>query len=230
MATTIIPMLESLNSQRGIILASGSPRRKELMQLMGFTNTIVRVSGFAENLNKASFASAADYCLATASAKGKDVVESMLSEGEWKSNESILISADTIVEIDNIVLEKPADAEEAKAMLRRLSGRKHAVHTGVAIFSGKYHIKEQSEAATMEVPPRRSFIESTEVEFVSLSEEDIAAYVATGEPFDKAGGYGIQGIGGLMVRSVSGCYFNVMGLPIHRLSRTLADMHRDQLM
>jgi septum formation protein len=223
MATTVIPLLSSLNTNNVVILASGSPRRKELMQLMGFTNTIIRVSTFAENLNKASFPTAADYCLATALEKGKDVVDAMHLSGEWKQN-IILISADTIVEIDNKILEKPGSHEEATHMLNMLSGNYHTVHTGVAIYTYNKNFISDSMTLSYDI---KSFIESTRVKFDKLSAEDIKAYIETGEPFDKAGGYGIQGIGGQMVESVEGCYFNVMGLPIRTLSKAIAKLHNE---
>lgn len=216
---TIIPLLQSLNANKAIVLASGSPRRKELMQLMGFTKTMIRVSKFAENLDKTAFPSAAEYCLATALEKGKDVVATLRSTNEWQDN-MILISADTIVEINDKILEKPANKEEAQSMLSMLSGNYHTVHTGVAIVAGRPAAEESI----------RTFIESTRVKFDALTAEDIEAYIATGEPFDKAGGYGIQGIGGQMVVGVEGCYFNVMGLPIHTLSKTLAAMHNEKLL
>lgn len=193
------------------------------MTLMGFTNPVIRVSTFAENLDKKSFPSAAEYCLATATEKGKDVVRMLISESSWKSN-CLLVSADTIVEIDGRILEKPATAEEAAQMLRMLSGSVHTVHTGVAIFSGRVLGSSSSGSFTM-----NTFIESTSVTFQSLGEEDIAAYIATGEPFDKAGGYGIQGVGGQMVEHIAGCYFNVMGLPVRSLSSHIARMHAQGL-
>ena len=214
-ATTLLPILSRLNSDYSIVLASGSPRRRELMQLMGFTDVKVRVSTFSENLDKKSFPSAADYCLATAVEKGREVSGRMRSEGEWR-DKTLLFSADTVVEIDGQVLEKPADKEEALAMLTRLSGAQHTVHTGVAVFTGR-------TAADGTCSPR-TLVESTRVKFGDLSAADIEAYVSTGEPFDKAGGYGIQGLGGQLVEGVFGCYFNVMGLPIRALAQQIAQM------
>jgi septum formation protein len=199
-----------------VVLASGSPRRRELMQLMGFKDVLIRVSGFSENLDKAAYPSAADYCLATAVEKAKDVV--LLLTKDAPSENLVVISADTIVEVDNKVLEKPSDVDEAHKMLAMLSGNYHTVHTGVAIIAPRKDSSSSEHCI-------RSFIQSTRVKFDTLSQQDIDAYIATGEPFDKAGGYGIQGVGGQLVESIEGCYFNVMGLPIHSLSKTLAAMH-----
>jgi tetrapyrrole methylase family protein/MazG family protein len=120
--------------------------------------------------------------------------------------EATVIGADTIVVIDGDILGKPSGKSEAFAMLRRLSGRKHNVFTGVAIY-------EQSGA--------ESYCERTEVEFHELSDDEIEAYIETGEPFDKAGAYGIQEKGMLLVKRINGDFYNVMGLPVSRLSRIL---------
>ena len=119
----------------------------------------------------------------------------------------VIISADTVVVLDNVVLEKPADEAHAVAMLRSLSGRSHDVVTGCALFHG-------GRATT--------FYERTAVQFSSLSDDAIGAYAATGDPLDKAGGYGIQGRAGAFVQRVDGCYYNVVGLPLNRLSREIA--------
>lgn len=219
-ATTLLPLLQRLNSDFSVVLASGSPRRRELMHLMGFAAPQVRVSTFAENLDKTAFASAADYCLATAVEKGREVTQRMLSGGEWRGR-TLLVSADTVVEVDGLVLEKPADRDEAKAMLSRLGGNYHTVHTGVAVFLSKEPISGGGDSSSYTV---RTLVESTRVRFAELSPGDVEAYIATGEPFDKAGGYGIQGLGAHMVERVEGCYFNVMGLPVRSLSKLIAQM------
>ena len=126
----------------------------------------------------------------------------------------LVIGADTIVVCDETILGKPADAADAAAMLARLSGRTHRVLTGVALIA--------LDGST--VTDRRVFYESTEVTFMPLTAEAIAAYVATGEPMDKAGAYGIQGLGGRFVKEISGDYDNVVGLPVGRLERELSKM------
>ena len=117
-----------------------------------------------------------------------------------------VIAADTVVVVDGEVLGKPRSPEEAARMLRRLSGRTHSVYTGVYLRRGNRTV---------------SFACETAVTFYPLSEEEIAAYIATGEPFDKAGGYGIQGRGALLVKGIEGDYCNVVGLPVAEVSRAL---------
>ena len=118
----------------------------------------------------------------------------------------MVLGADTIVVADEHLLEKPRDAEDAARMLRLLSGRAHQVITGVCLMSAGF---EQTEA------------EITEVRFSSLTEAEIADYVATGEPMDKAGAYAIQGVASRWVERIDGCYFNVVGLPVPRVYRML---------
>ena len=120
-----------------------------------------------------------------------------------------VVGSDTVVVLDGRVLGKPADAEDARATLRALSGRTHEVMTGVCVLV---------DGAA------RSFVETTRVSFYDLTDEEIAAYVASGEPMDKAGSYGIQGRGRLLVRGIEGDYYAVVGLPIARLVRLLREM------
>ena len=122
--------------------------------------------------------------------------------------DALVIAADTIVALAGAVMGKPHSRAEAVEMLTRLSGNTHTVHTGITLRQGD-RVLTQSEA--------------TEVTFRPLSQEEIAAYVATGEPMDKAGAYGIQGIGSVLVRSIHGDYFNVMGLPVCRLGLALKE-------
>ncbi len=122
----------------------------------------------------------------------------------------LVIGADTVVVLDGQILGKPVDAGEAVRMLRALSGREHQVITGIAVV----------DAASGEV---RSDAVTTDVRFTSLSEGAIARYVATGEPMDKAGAYAIQGFGALLIEGISGCYFNVVGLPLRRLAELLGE-------
>jgi septum formation protein len=127
------------------------------------------------------------------------------------------LGSDTIVELDDMVLEKPKSTDQAKEMLRKLSGNVHHVHTAVAI----YKVKPGSEATTT-TTISHSFVDTAQVTFTTLSEQDIEAYVQSGEPMDKAGSYGIQGIGGQFVSGLTGDFFTVMGLPMHKTSRALA--------
>eukprot|EP00586_Coscinodiscus_wailesii_P011110 CAMPEP_0172492968 /NCGR_PEP_ID=MMETSP1066-20121228/24264_1 /TAXON_ID=671091 /ORGANISM="Coscinodiscus wailesii, Strain CCMP2513" /LENGTH=193 /DNA_ID=CAMNT_0013262871 /DNA_START=228 /DNA_END=809 /DNA_ORIENTATION=+ len=129
----------------------------------------------------------------------------------------VVIGSDTIVDLDGTILEKPVDENDAFQMLSRLSGRWHSVHTGVAI---------QVYVGGMKVCGS-CFTESTMVKFAELTDDDINAYVSTGEPMDKAGSYGIQGVGGRMVEEIKGDFFAVMGLPMHRLSLQLVKLVMD---
>ena len=140
--------------------------------------------------------------LARAAVKGRSVVERLSGRGQ----SCPVLSADTVVHIEDEILDKPGDVEEARRFLNRLSGSEHGVVTAIWLFDGK------DEHTTW----RR-----TMVNFAELSSSTIEAYIQTGEPFDKAGGYGIQGVGGTMVSRIDGCYFNVMGLPIHDLAKLL---------
>ena len=128
--------------------------------------------------------------------------------------EDVIIAADTVVAIDGQVLGKPHSRQQAVEMLTHLSGRTHTVYTGVTLCRGK-DILTQHEATT--------------VRFRTLTDAEIDAYVASGEPMDKAGSYGIQGLGGLLVAGIEGDYFNVVGLPICRLGRMLAQFGLDPL-
>jgi septum formation protein len=134
-------------------------------------------------------------------------------------NFSFILGSDTIVDKDGMILEKPKSEEDARRMLSLLSGSWHEVHTGVAIYKVNHR--------TDEVLLVSSFTETAQVKFTMLSDEDIDAYVQTGEPMDKAGGYGIQGIGGQIVERLEGDFFAVMGLPMHRLSGELAKALED---
>ena len=121
------------------------------------------------------------------------------------------MAADTIVVIDGVLLGKPGDETQARAMLRRLSGREHHVFTAFAVV-------DRATGGSV------SGVESTAVRFMPLRDEDIAAYVATGDPLDKAGAYGIQGRGGLLVASISGDFYTVMGLPLARVGGALREL------
>lgn len=177
------------------ILASASPRRRELLAMAGIPFE-VHVSRVEERLDPAWSAAGAARNLARQ--KALDV--------SAKFPEACVIAADTIVEIDGILLGKPLDADDAARMLRLLSGREHRVVTGVCLRRGE---------------AERVFSRETLVRFYPLNEEEIEAYVRSGEPMDKAGAYGIQGPGALLVEGITGDYYNVMGLPLAMLIREL---------
>ncbi|XP_002435909.3 probable bifunctional dTTP/UTP pyrophosphatase/methyltransferase protein [Ixodes scapularis] len=199
------PLFSVLDKKR-IVLASASPRRREILRVLGLRCQIV-ASSFKENLDKSRFAQPVDYALATAIGKAQSVAKALREE---PTPVDLVIGADTIVVQDGQILEKPKDASDAVRMLTQLSGKTHLVQTGVALvhWCG-------SELKT------RTLQETTEVSVALLSPAVIEAYVATGEPFDKAGAYGIQGKGGSLVERINGDYFNVVGFPMHRFCREL---------
>ena len=207
------------SQQLRIILASASPRRKEILGSLLLSDKIftTETSGFEETLAKSQFSRAGDYALATATGKAKDVAKRIKSP---KDCITLVIGGDTVVDLNNTILEKPADEEDAKRVLRELSGKSHQVHTGIIIVA-KRDGEEDGKVLT-------TFVTSTEVRFAKLAEESIQAYVATKEPMDKAGSYGIQGVGKGLVESVNGDYFNVVGFPCfdfcEHFSKVLSDL------
>ncbi|MCR5688639.1 MAG: Maf family protein [Clostridiales bacterium] len=181
-----------------LILASGSPRRREILANYGYEFT-VEVSDKEEKTDPGL--SPAQTVLALARGKADDVF-SRVGNGD-----SVVLAADTVVSLGGSILGKPADRDAAREMLERLSGAVHAVYTGVCIVSAQN---------------RSEFYQTTMVKFYDLSPEIIENYLDSGEPFDKAGAYGIQGLGGLLVESINGDWYNVMGLPAARVAAALA--------
>lgn len=177
------------------ILASGSPRRKELLSLI-IPEYEVLVSGCEESVPNGTPAEKVPALLAEQKA---------LAVAKLRPDDTV-IGSDTVVVLDGEIFGKPKDEAHAQTMLRALSGKRHFVYTGVAV----------AEKGSV-----RSFVQKTEVEFYELSDETIEKYVSTGEPMDKAGAYGIQGRGCVLVKGVVGDYFNVMGLPVAELARFL---------
>ena len=182
----------------GIILASGSPRRKELLELLGIKELKIHPAKGEEC--PPENAGPAETVKALSLQKAREVAA--LYAGE----DDIVVAADTIVWFDGRIFGKPHSAEEAVRMLSELSGNTHEVYTGVAVIKGETVVSE---------------CEVTEVHFRDIDRREIAAYVATGEPLDKAGSYGAQGKGALFVRGIDGDFFNVMGLPLCRLDAML---------
>ena len=175
-----------------LVLASQSPRRRELLEVAGFRFT-VRVQP-VEEVRQAGEVPV-DYVRRLAQDK---------AEAVWENADEIVLGADTTVVVDDQVLEKPVDADNARAMLRLLLGREHTVITGICLRHRGGVVLDHSV---------------TQVRFAPLTESEIADYVASGEPFDKAGAYAIQGLASKFVESVNGCYFNVMGLPLSLVYR-----------
>ncbi|XP_053696079.1 dTTP/UTP pyrophosphatase [Sabethes cyaneus] len=201
------PVLNQLATKR-IVLASGSPRRQELIQNIGLSNVQLCPSTFEENLNKSDY-SFSEYVAETAYHKVLEVYKRLSAAADTNQRPDIVIGADTMVTMDGKMYGKPKTPEVAFQMLSELMGRQHIVYTGVVI---KYHDKEVK------------FTEACKVNFGKANAEQIRAYVDTGEPLDKAGGYGIQGIGGTFVEKIDGDYFTVVGLPLYRISAELCKL------
>lgn len=176
-----------------LILASKSPRRIELLKLGGFKYEVI--PAVSEERTDPTF-TPSQTAVSLASQKAREVSE--------KQKDDIVIGADTIVVCDGEIMGKPADKNDAFRMLKKLSGNTHSVITGVCIKEGERET---------------SFYEETKVQFYPLSDEEINRYIETGEPMDKAGAYGIQEKGSLLVKKIDGDYFNVVGLPLSRFVR-----------
>ena len=190
-----------------LILGSASPRRVALLKQLGLA--FRQVVSTHEEPPAAPGASARHYALRVARGKAEAVYSQVSADGD----RVVVIGADTVVSVAGAVLGKPENDEEAAAMLKRLSGRAHSVYSAVAVWGPDG--RQTSDCVRTRVWMRR------------LSTAEIAAYVASGEPADKAGAYAIQGRGARFVERISGCYYNVVGLPLARLSAMLEDLELD---
>ncbi|HHV32157.1 Maf family protein [Caproiciproducens sp. LBM24188] len=181
-----------------LVLASTSPRRSELLKMAGYEFSVVPPEANENYLRGTPPVQIVEQ-LSTRKAKlvAKD------------HPDDIVLAADTLVVLKGRILGKPKDEQEAKAMLKLLSGNVHQVYTGYCIISGGKMVTGH---------------ECTSVEFYTLKDSDIEAYLATGEPMDKAGAYGIQGRGALLVKRIDGDFYNVMGLPIGKINRLLKSL------
>jgi nucleoside triphosphate pyrophosphatase len=184
-----------------LILASRSARRAEILRAAGFDFGVV-----SSDIDEAPLSDESPEALVLRLAVAKAERVAAGVEGP-----SIVIGADTEVVLDGTVLGKPRNDDDALRMLTRLSGRTHSVITGVTLIR---------------LPDREScsFVESTQVEFAKIPAEEIQRYVTTGEPFDKAGGYAIQGRAGRYIPRVEGCYFNIVGLPLAQVHQALKEL------
>jgi len=180
-----------------IVLASASPRRRELLAMLGVENFKI-IPAVGEEIIDTGMTPDGIVC-SLSRQKAEEV-------SKFCKMTDVIIAADTVVVLDGEIMGKPVDKAEAFQMLARLSGRTHRVFTGVTVILGENVITEY---------------ECTRVNFRVLTEREITAYIETGEPMDKAGSYGAQGIGSLFVEGIEGDFFNVMGLPLCRLSKML---------
>ena len=180
------------------ILASKSPRRREILENLG-----VRFETVTADTDESS--DVTDPCRLVellSARKGEAVREKLLAEGRDLSD-TVIISSDTVVAVDGEILGKPRDAADARRMLRLLSGKAHQVVSGVCLIgNGKFGVSH----------------EVTEVLFDELDDETVEHYIRTAKPYDKAGAYAIQGLASAYISGIKGCYFNVVGLPVHRLN------------
>jgi len=179
---------------KNIVLASGSPRRSELLKRLHLTFDI-KVSQIDEDAFEQT--SPKEYVETLAVEKARDIAKNL-------DEDAMVIGCDTVVVLDDKILGKPNDDYQAGEYLKALSGKTHYVYSGIAILdlgTGEQYLSH----------------EITEVNMKELSDEEISAYVKTGEPADKAGAYGIQGIGSVLIEGIRGDYYNVMGLPINKL-------------
>jgi len=183
-----------------LILASASPRRTELLNQAGIPHRVV--SGNVDESTVPLNGNPAENVVRLAVLKAMSVAE--------KCDRGLVLGADTVVVLDGTIFGKPADSRDAFEMLSRLSGREHSVITGIAIV----------DAASSEI---RTSYEETKVKFKNLSDELIHAYIKTGEPFDKAGAYAVQGRGALLVEKITGSYDNVVGLPLNKVAELLEE-------
>ena len=181
-----------------VILASGSPRRRQLLELIGIEHE-VSPANIPEQMRPRE----------TPRRYTERLAREKASAVATRNPETLTIAADTIVVVNRKVLEKPLDDDDARRMLSMLSGREHTVITAVAVARGR---------------KLRSAIEEVKVKFRRLRGDEIDAYIATGEPMDKAGAYGIQGFGATIVECVDGDYFAVMGLPLARVVTLMRDL------
>lgn len=187
-----------------LILASKSPRRIELLKLAGFTYEVIpAVSEEKTNPDLTP----CETVMRLAYQKATEI--------SLKHPDDTVIGADTIVVYDGEIMGKPIDVDDAFRMLKKLSGNVHSVYTGVCIRNGNRE---------------HTFYEETKVEFYSLSDEEITGYIKTGEPMDKAGAYGIQEKGSLLVKRIDGDYFNVVGLPLSRFVREYKAFNTEKIM
>ncbi len=195
-----------------MILASQSPRRKQLLEDLGYTLQILPA-----DIDESPKDGEMPTELVGRLSREKAEASRALAQSQGLTDtDGLLVAADTIVWHEGVVLGKPKDAESARAMLRDLSGKTHHVSTGCTL------IQLDSARRAQET---RTFVETCDVEFWPLTDAQIDAYVATGEPMDKAGAYGIQGLGRVLVKGIRGDYYTVVGLPVSRLCREIAQLN-----
>ncbi len=195
-----------IKDMKKIILASQSPRRKEILKLVDMDFDIMP-SNCDENIN---YDSPSDMVSKLSFLKANDIVSKVKELDPGVSH--LVIGSDTTVLFEGEILGKPKSKEEAFYMLKRMSGKTHIVYTGVSVIDS---LSEKCE----------TFFEETKVTFYDVTDDEIKAYIETGDPMDKAGAYGVQGLGAFLVKKVEGDYFTVVGLPVAHLLKVLKDFN-----
>ncbi|XP_068158757.1 dTTP/UTP pyrophosphatase [Drosophila tropicalis] len=208
----LAPIKHLLSNYR-IVLASGSPRRQELVQMLGL-NAELCPSTFEENLNLSDFGEFSAYIEATALGKAEEVFSRLQHGSTGDEKQLIVIAADTMVTLGDEIYGKPKDSSDAVRMLTNLSGTCNRVFTGVVLKHSK---------------GVRKFTDTADVHFGHLTQEQIKSYVDSGDPLDKAGAYGVQGPGGALIPRIDGDFYCVMGLPLHRLCCELNKLLLEEL-
>ncbi|KAJ8383533.1 hypothetical protein AAFF_G00219830 [Aldrovandia affinis] len=208
------PVISKLTGKL-VVLASASPRRLDILTNAGLKFEVVP-SWFKETLDKTLFKSPHEYAVETAKQKALEVAKRM--PHKHLKTPDIVIGADTVVTVDGLILEKPVDKQDAYRMLSRLNGKEHSVFTGVVIVLCQELEGQEIEHRTVD------FYEETKVKFADLSEEMLWEYIHSGEPMDKAGGYGIQALGGMLVEYVHGDFLNVVGFPLNHFCKQLGEL------
>ncbi|QYJ86514.1 Maf family nucleotide pyrophosphatase [Shewanella mesophila] len=188
-----------------LVLASASPRRKELLAQLGMADEQFKFDILAADIDETHI----DGETARMFVERLAIEKAQAGLALYAKPDAVVLGSDTIVVLDEQILGKPKDEADAKSMLEQLSGRQHSVMTAVAVTDGTQTL---------------STLVETKVQFCGLTEQDILAYIATGEPMDKAGGYGIQGLGGCFVQGIEGSYSAVVGLPLVETRALLIQM------
>lgn len=191
------------------ILASKSPRRREILENLGVRFEIVT----AETDESSTVTEPCALVRELSERKGLAVRDLLLSQGRDLSD-TVIISSDTVVSVDGQILGKPHDREDAERMLRLLSGREHEVISGISL------IGSDRQGVDCDV---------TRVKFAPLTDHNISYYLQSGEPFDKAGAYAIQGLASMWIEGIHGCYFNVVGLPVHKMCQLYSELFGTEL-
>ena len=187
-----------------VVLASRSPRRKEILSSLGVKFDVVS----ADADESSDITDPALLVRELALRKGRATRELLRARDEW-DGDTLIIASDTVVAINGEILGKPAGEADAARMLRLLSDTEHHVISGVALLKGEAEVADH---------------DSTAVRFAAMSEAEIEWYVKSGEPMDKAGAYAVQGLASIFIKGLNGCYFNVVGLPVHKLNCLLTDL------